>query len=234
MQFDIITIFPKIFESYFNESILGRAQKNKMVRIAIHDLRDFAHDKHKTVDDSTYGGGAGMVLKIEPIFEMLKHLKIIKKDGTRVKRSSNDTKVILMSAKGEIYNQKIAVEMSKIKRVVIICGRYEGVDERVSKYLVDEDISIGKYVLTGGEIPAMALVDSISRLIPGVVGNKESIEDESFSKEGYLEYPQYTRPELFSPVKGVNWRVPGVLLSGDHSKIKEWREKMSVNGNKIN
>jgi tRNA (guanine37-N1)-methyltransferase len=229
MQFDIITIFSHIFDSYFNESILGRAQKGGKIKVAVHDLRDFAKDKHRTVDDMTYGGGAGMVLKIEPIFEMLKFLKIIKRDGTRTKKYSKSTKIILMSAKGRIFNQKIAIEMSKFKRIVIICGRYEGVDERASKYLADEEISIGEYVLTGGEIPAMVLVDAISRLIPGVVGNKESIQDESFSKDGYLEYPQYTRPEIFHPNKKIKWSVPKILLSGDHAKIKKWRENNARN-----
>ncbi|MFZ2970575.1 MAG: tRNA (guanosine(37)-N1)-methyltransferase TrmD [Minisyncoccia bacterium] len=232
MQFDIITIFPEIFDSYFKESIIGRAQKTGKIMIAIHNLRDFARDKHRTVDDSTYGGGAGMVLKIEPIFEMLKHLKIIKKNGMRTKGSLKGTKVILMSAKGKLFDQKMSIEMSKVKRIVIICGRYEGVDERVSKYLADEEISIGRFILTGGEIPAMAIVDSISRLIPGVVGNKESIQDESFSKEGYFEYPHYTRPEVFFPNKKKKWKVPKILLSGDHAKIKKWREKASKTAKK--
>ncbi len=229
MQFDIITIFPKIFDSYFKEGIIGRALKNGKINVTVHDLRDFAHDKHKTVDDTTYGGGAGMVLKIEPIFEMLKSLKVIKKDGSRFKRSKKDTKIILMSAKGKIFDQKISMDMSKLKRIVIICGRYEGVDERVSEYLADEEISIGEYILTGGEIPAMAIVDSISRLIPGVVGNKESIRDESFSREGYREYPHYTRPEVFSPDKKKKWTVPNTLLGGDHGKIKKWRDDFSKN-----
>ncbi len=134
-----------------------------------------------------------------------------------------------MSAKGKIFDQKISMDMSKLKRIVIICGRYEGVDERVSEYLADEEISIGEYILTGGEIPAMAIVDSISRLIPGVVGNKESIRDESFSREGYHEYPHYTRPEVFSPDKKMKWTVPNTLLGGDHGKIKKWRDDFSKN-----
>jgi len=220
MQFDIITIFPKIFDSYFNESILARARKNKLVKIDVHNLRDYTEDKHKTVDDTPYGGGVGMVLKIEPIYKILK--KIVSR-----KRVKNKTKIILLSAKGKKFDQAMARRFSKLDKLILICGRYEGVDERVAKYLVDEEISVGDYVLTGGEIPAMVVVDSVSRLIKGVLGNKESIKEESFSKKDYLEYPHYTRPEIFSPDKKTNWKVPEVLLSGNHQKIEEWKEKCS-------
>ena len=220
MKFDIITIFPKIFDSYFNESILARARKNKLVKIDVHNLRDYTEDKHKTVDDTPYGGGVGMVLKIEPIYKVLK--KIVGK-----KRIKNKTKIILLSAKGKKFDQAMARRFSKLDKLILICGRYEGVDERVAKYLVDEEISVGDYVLTGGEIPAMVVVDSVSRLIKGVLGNKESIKEESFSKKDYLEYPHYTRPEIFSPDKKTNWKVPEVLLSGNHQKIEEWKEKYS-------
>ena len=226
MQFDIITIFPSIFNSYFNESILARAQEKKSIKINIHDLRKYTDDKYKTVDDTPYGGGAGMVLKIEPIYKALLDLKIIKKDGARNKRLKK-TKVFLMSAKGKLYNQKIAKDISDLKRVVLICGRYEGVDERVAKYLIDDEISIGEYILMGGELPAMILVDSVSRLIGGVLGNEESIKDESFSKKDYLEYPHYTKPKIFSPNKKTNWKAPAVLLNGNHQKIQEWRKKYS-------
>ena len=220
MQFDIITIFPQIFDSYFNESILARARKNKLVKIDVHNLRDYTEDKHKTVDDTPYGGGVGMVLKIEPIYKVLK--KIVGK-----KRIKNETKIILLSAKGKKFDQAMARRFSKLDKLILICGRYEGVDERVAKYLVDEEISVGDYVLTGGEIPAMVVVDSVSRLISGVVGNKESIKEESFSKKDYLEYPHYTKPNIFSPDKKTNWKVPEVLLSGNHQKIEEWKEKCS-------
>ena len=226
MQFDIITIFPKMFDSYFNESILARAQKNKLIKINVHDLRKYTTDKHKTVDDTPYGGGVGMVLKVEPIYKALRDLKIIKNDGTR-KKSATKTKVFLMSAKGKKYNQEIARKSSKLDRIILICGRYEGVDERVAEYLADEEISIGEYILTGGEIPSMVIIDSVSRLVEGVVGKKESILDESFSKKGYLEYPHYTKPEIFLPDKKTSWRVPEILLSGDHKKIEKWKEKHS-------
>lgn len=227
VRFDIITIFPKIFDSYFNESILARARKKKLIQICVHDLREYASDKRRTVDDTTYGGGPGMVIKIEPIFKALKKMKIFDKCGKRTKKYRKNTRIIITSAKGKIFNQEKAMELSKYKRLVIICGRYEGVDERVAEHLADEEISVGEYVLTGGELPAMAIVDSVSRLIPSVVGNKESICDESFSKEGYLEYPHYTRPEIFFPGKGKSWVVPKVLLGGDHQKINKWREKAS-------
>ena len=231
MKFDIITIFPKIFDSYFDESILARARKEKLVKINVHNLRDYTEDKHKTVDDTPYGGGVGMVFKIEPIHKAL--VKIVGKSKLKCFRkgiknnSKNKTKVILLSAKGKKFNQAMARRFSKLDKLILICGRYEGVDERVAKYLADEEISVGDYVLTGGEIPAMVIVDSVSRLIKGVVGNKESIKEESFSKKDYLEYPHYTRPEVFSPDKKTNWKVPEVLLSGNHKKIKEWEEKCS-------
>ena len=238
MKFDIITIFPKIFDSYFNESILARARKNKLIKIDVHNLRDYTEDKHKTVDDTPYGGGAGMVFKIEPIYKALVKIvgknklkcfkKGIKNQKLRIKNNSK-TKIILLSAKGKRFDQAMAKRFSKLDKLILICGRYEGIDERVAKYLADEEISVGDYILTGGEIPAMTIVDSVSRLIEGVVGNKESIKEESFSKKDYLEYPHYTKPEFFSPDKKTNWKVPEVLLSGNHQKIGEWREKSSKN-----
>lgn len=227
MTFHIITIFPEIFHSYFNESIIGRAQKNKIIKIKTHDLRKWAKDKHKTVDDTPYGGGAGMVMKVEPIYKALRAIKKQKK-----------TKVILLSAKGKKWNQATAKKYSKLDNVILICGRYEGVDERVKKF-VDDEISIGDYVLTGGEIPAMIIVDSITRLLPGSLGNKESAINESHSEPGILEYPQYTRPETFEApllpllakeragVRLKKLRVPKILLSGNHKKIEEWRKKNS-------
>lgn len=212
MNFHIITIFPKIFDSYFSESIIKRARKKKLVNIKIHNLRDYTSDKHKTVDDTPYGGGAGMVLKVEPIYKCLKSIKSKKKK----------TRTILFSAKGKRYTQAEAKRLAKYDNLIFICGRYEGVDERVAKYLTDEEISIGEYVLTGGEIPAIAVVDSITRLLPGVLGNSESPKEESFSKKNYLEYPQYTKPKEFQ-----GWKVPEVLLSGDHKKIEKWKTKHS-------
>jgi tRNA (guanine37-N1)-methyltransferase len=229
MTFHIITIFPGIFNSYFNESILKRAQKAGIIKIKTHDLRQWTNDKHKTVDDRPFGGGAGMVMKVEPIF---KALKIIKQKSKKAKKQ----KIILLSAKGKKWNQELAKKYSKLDNIILICGRYEGVDERVKNF-VDEEISIGDYVLTGGEIPAMAIVDSITRLLPEVLGNAQSAEFESHSVKGELEYPQYTRPEVY-PVKSRSasgerskfnrvkvLRVPKILLSGDHKKIEEWRKK---------
>ncbi|OGI15449.1 MAG: tRNA (guanosine(37)-N1)-methyltransferase TrmD [Candidatus Moranbacteria bacterium RBG_19FT_COMBO_42_6] len=238
MRFDIITIFPKIFDSYFSESIIKRAKKNDLVEVKIHNLRDYAQDKHRTVDDTPYGGGAGMVMKIEPIHRaassIISNFQFpISNKTPKSKSQKQKTRIILFSAKGKKFYQKDARRLSKYKQLTLICGRYEGVDERVAKHLADEEISIGDYVLTGGEIPAMVLVDSITRLIPGVLGNPKSLAEESFTKKisnssvaagkissPILEYPQYTKPAEF-----MGWKVPKVLLSGDHRKIKEWREK---------
>lgn len=221
MNFDIITIFPDIFTSYFGESILSRAQKNKIIKIKTHNLRDYTTDKHQTTDDTPYGGGAGMVMKIEPIYKCLEKIKKNLKDRKK-------TRIILFSAKGKKYTQGDAKRLLKYDNLILICGRYEGVDERVNKYLVDEEISMGEYVLTGGEIPAMVVVDSVARLLPGVLGNSESAKYESHSAIGYLEHPQYTKPEEFC-AKGEKWKVPKVLLSGNHKEIEMWREKNSKN-----
>jgi len=187
MKFDIITIFPKIFDSYFNESILGRAQKKNLIEIKIHNLRDYATDKHQTVDDTPYGGGAGMVLKIEPIWRCVQFLKSQisnLKFQTNIKSqipNLKNTRIILFSAKGKKFTQADAQRLSKYENLIMICGRYEGVDERVADNIIDEEFSIGEYVLTGGEIPAMIVVDSVSRLLPEVLGNKESLAEESYS-----------------------------------------------------
>src|SRR3989339_1684646 len=217
MTFHIITIFPGIFTSYFNESILKRAQQKKILKINVHNLRDWSADKHHRVDDRPYGGGAGMLLMAEPIMRAVKTIRSKVKD--------KKLKVVLLSAKGKKWTQTMAKRYAKSENVILICGRYEGVDERVKK-VVDEEISIGDYVLTGGEIGAMAIVDSVARLLPGVLGNKESAERESHSEPGLLEYPQYTRPEVFE-AEGKKYRVPKVLLSGNHKKIEEWRGKHS-------
>jgi len=213
MRFDIITIFPDIFDSYFNESIIKRAQQKKLVKINIHNLRDYTKDKHKTVDDKPYGGGFGMVLMVEPIMKAVKNIRKNKKN-----------KVILLSAKGKKFDQRMAQKFSKLDQLIIISGRYEGIDERV-KYLADEEICIGQYILTGGELPAMTIVDTVTRLIPGVIA-KGSLEEESFAKEKYLEYPHYTRPEKIK-INGRERKVPKVLVSGNHQKIKQWQEKRS-------
>lgn len=207
MIFDIITIFPKIFDSYFKESIIKRAQKKKLIKINIYNLRDYTTDKHKTVDDKPYGGGPGMVMMVEPIFKAVSALK-------KSKIQNPKSKIILFSAKGKKFDQKMAKRFSKLDRLILICGRYEGVDERIAKYIVDEEVSIGDYILTGGEVPAMIVVDAVSRFILGVLGKEESLETIKGS------YPVYTRPEDF---KG--YKVPKVLLSGNHKKIEEWRKK---------
>ncbi len=238
MEFNIITIFPKIFDSYFNESILKRAQKKNLIEIGVHDLRQWAADKHKTVDDSPYGGGPGMVMKVEPIWKAVNAIKksphpspLLGKERGRVRLKQH---VILFSAKGKQFTQADARRLATCDQLILICGRYEGVDERVAQHIADEELSVGNFVLTGGEIPAMIVVDVVSRLIPCVLGKKESLNEESFGlasttnnqqpTASYLEYPQYTRPEKFR-----GWKVPEVLLSGNHKKIKEWRKKMSKN-----
>lgn len=206
MRFDLLTIFPDIFSSYLNESMLKRAQRSKKVTFHTHDLRDYTNDKHRSVDDRPYGGGVGMVMKAAPVVAALSALPKRKK-----------RRILLMSAKGKAFKQSDAKRLLKYENIVIICPRYEGVDERVMNY-VDEEISIGNYVLTGGELPAMVVADAVTRLLPGVLGKDESSVDESHSQPGVLEYPQYTRPEIFR-----GQRVPPELLSGDHQSIKYWR-----------
>ena len=236
MRFDIITIFPKIFDSYFGESILARAQKKKLIKIQAHDLRKWASDKHRKTDDSPYGGGPGMIFMVEPIYKAVQELKTQNsKLKTTTQKSKVKQRVILFSAKGKTFTQADARRLAKYDQLILICGRYEGVDERVAEHIADEELSVGNYVLTGGEIPAMIVVDSVSRLISGVLGKKESLAEESFgvrplwrdkspAKAGspYLEYPQYTRPEKFR-----GWKVPEVLLGGNHKKIEEWRREKS-------
>jgi tRNA (guanine37-N1)-methyltransferase len=223
MIFDIVTIFPEMLDSYFKEGMVGRAIGKKIIKIKAHNLRDWTDDKHRSVDDSPYGGGAGMVMKAEPIYQALRALEVRSKKSEGRKKKSK--KIVLLSAKGKNWNQKMAREYSKLKEVIFVCGRYEGVDERVLNF-IDEEISIGDYVLTGGELGAAVIIDSITRLLPGVLGNAESAVAESHSAEGVLEYPQYTRPEVFTIGKKKH-RVPKVLLSGDHKKIEEWRKDIS-------
>ncbi|MBL7058498.1 tRNA (guanosine(37)-N1)-methyltransferase TrmD [Patescibacteria group bacterium] len=211
MKFNIITIFPQVLDAYFNESILKRAQEKNIVQINSLNLRDWTFDKHHSVDDTPYGGGAGMVMRVDVIHAALKD--IVSNQGAK--------KTILLSAKGKKWDQQLAKKYSKLEEVNIICGRYEGVDERVTKF-IDDEISIGDYVLTGGEIGAMVIVDSVTRLLPGVLGNKVSLESESHNKPGQLEYAQYTRPEIFVADE-KKYRVPKVLLSGNHKEIEEWK-----------
>ena len=216
MNINIITIFPEMFGSIFSTSILKIAQKKQLLKIKIHNLRNFTEDKHRKVDSTPYGGGPGMVFKCEPIF------KAVEAIGKGVKGKGKRAKVILLSPKGKTLDQKLVKVLVKNKQLTLICGHYEGVDERIRKSLVDEEISIGDYVLSGGELAAMGLVDSLARLIPGVVGDYESVKQESFEKD-LLDYPYYTRPQVYRGQK-----VPSVLLSGNHKKIEEWRRKQAI------
>ena len=207
MKIEVLTLFPEMFQGPFAESILKRAQNKGLVEIKIHHLRKWTEDKHQTVDDRPFGGGVGMILMVEPIDKALQELR------------KKDTKVILLTPQGKVFNQKMAKKLAREKHLLFICGHYEGVDERIREHLVDEEISIGDYVLTGGELPSMIVIDTLIRLIPGVLEKKEAIQEESFSSKT-LEYPQYTRPANF---KG--WKVPEVLLSGNHQQIKKWRDQ---------
>ena len=227
LTFDIVTIFPGIFNGFLKESLIARAQKKGLIKIRIHNLRKWAKDRHKTVDDRPFGGGLGMVLKVEPIFKAVKSVKTPK------------SKVILFTPRGKKFNQQIAFKLSKLNHIVLICGRYEGVDERVAKHIANMELSIGDYDLMGGELPAQVVMETIARLIPGVIGKPQLLKERITKNRGFIEYPQYTRPEIFCPPpsprlrlankKGVCWRVPKVLLSGHHKKIEEWRKKHAKN-----
>ncbi|OIO75563.1 MAG: tRNA (guanosine(37)-N1)-methyltransferase TrmD [Elusimicrobia bacterium CG1_02_37_114] len=214
MKIDIITLFPDMFDSPFAESIVRRASKKGIIQINTHNLRDFATDKRRTVDDKPYGGGAGMVLKPEPVYRAIRKIKS-KNKGTE------KSKILFLSPQGKLFDQKKAKELAKEKHLILICGHYEDIDARIMKFM-DEEISIGDYVLTGGELPAMVLVDAVVRLIPGVVKEKESVIQDSFYS-GLLDYPHYTRPRVFRKMK-----VPEALLSGNHEKIRLWRLKEAL------
>ena len=208
MQFDVLTLFPEMFEP-IKQSILGKAIENEKIKLKLINIRDFSKDKHKKVDDTPYGGGAGMVMKPDVVYDAYKSVY------------EENAKVIYLSPQGKTLNQNKVEELSKEKHLILLCGHYEGIDQRVIDKIVDEEISIGDYVLTGGEIPAMVLIDTVSRYIDGVL-NQESIKEESFS-EGLLEYPQYTRPEVFEGKK-----VPEILLSGHHENIEKWRKEQAL------
>jgi len=206
MKIDVLTIFPEMFEGVFGASIIGRATGTGLVEIKIHNLRDWSDDNYKSVDDRPFGGGAGMVMKVDVVDRALTDLR------------KENTKVILLDTKGKMYDQKSAETLKNEEHIVLIAPHFEGIDHRVHDHLVDEVYSIGPYVLSGGELPAMVIVDSILRLIPGSLGNPESLAEESFSEEFTTEYPQYTRPAEYK-----QWKVPEILLSGDHKKIADWR-----------
>jgi len=216
MHIDVLTLFPEMFRVPFSFGIFKRAIDNKLVSINLHDIRDYTHDKHHTADDYPYGGGAGMVLKPEPIFEAVESIT------SQLGGEADKTPTILLTPQGRLFSQQIAEELSKHSHLILICGHYEGVDERVREHLVTDEISIGDYVLTGGEIPATVVIDAVVRLLPGVLGSQDSPLDDSHTN-GLLEYPQYTRPAEYRA-----WRVPEVLLSGNHAQIAKWRREQMI------
>jgi tRNA (guanine37-N1)-methyltransferase len=213
MHFDILTLFPDLFAGVFQESIVKRAREAGQVTIALHNIRDYAAGRHRVTDDTPYGGGGGMIMKPEPIFAAVESV---------LEEESGSTPIILLTPKGRLFNQAVARELSRLPRLLLICGRYEGVDERVHQHLVTDEISIGDYVLSGGEIPAMVLVESVTRLLPGVLGDPSATFEDSHA-EGLLEYPQYTRPPVFR-----GHAVPEVLLSGHHAQITQWRRQQAL------
>ena len=219
MRIEILTLFPEMFQSPFSVGIFKRAIDRKLVSVNTHNIRDYTHDKHRTVDDYAYGGGAGMILKPEPIFEAIESIKsdIYSKEGVDIVLP-----IILLTPQGRLFTQEVAQELSRYSYMILICGRYEGVDERVRQHLVTDEISIGDYVLSGGELAAMVVVDAVVRLLPGVLGSEASLLDDSHTT-GLLEYPQYTRPAIYR-----GWSVPQVLLSGNHAQLTKWRREQAI------
>ncbi|RJP50597.1 MAG: tRNA (guanosine(37)-N1)-methyltransferase TrmD [Anaerolineaceae bacterium] len=227
MQFEVFTLLPEVFPSYLETSIIKRARERGLIKVNVHNIRDYARDKHHTTDDLPYGGGGGMVMKPEPVFEAIESvLELIPLPTPPEPLSSPMGKtsipIILLTPQGRVFNQTIAQELSQYPHIVLLCGRYEGIDERIREHLVTNEISIGDYVLTGGELPALILIDSIARLLPDVLGDPTGAEDDSHAM-GLLEYPHYTRPPEFR-----GWKPPDVLLSGDHSKIQKWRREQAL------
>ena len=224
IHFDIITIFPEVIAPYAGASILGRAQKEKLIKITGHDLRKFSKDKHRKVDDTPYGGGAGMVMAVQPIDDAVEAIRLRKKF---LRKAVPTVRVIVTSASGKRFTQADAKRLATYDQLIFICGRYEGIDHRVEAVIADEALSIGDFVLTGGELPALVMTDAVARQVPGVLGNTETLHEESHDTEGFLEYPQYTKPEVYTRNIGkgvdVDLAVPSVLLSGNHKKIAEWR-----------
>jgi len=212
MRFDVFTLFPQVFDPYLNSSILQRAQENHLLEVALHNIRDWTHDRHNVTDDTPYGGGGGMVMKAPPIFEAIESVL-----GTPAA-----CPVILMTPQGRPFNSTVAQEFAAFPHLALLCGRYEGIDERVREHIVTDQISVGDYVLTGGELPALIVIDAVARFIPGVLGDPTGAMDDSFAS-GLLEYPHYTRPEEFR-----GWRVPDVLLSGNHAEINRWRRNQAL------
>lgn len=218
MQFEVFTLLPEVFVPYLESSILQRARQRGLIDVRVHNIRDYTHDKHHVTDDTPYGGGGGMVMKPEPVFEAVE---------TVLGPASPPTQppvvpIILLTPQGRVFNQRVAEELARYEKIALLCGRYEGVDERIRQHLVTDEISVGDYVLTGGELPALMVIDAVSRLLPGVLGDPTGAQDDSHSM-GLLEYPHYTRPPEFR-----GWKVPDVLLSGDHAKINSWRREQAL------
>lgn len=230
MQFDVLTIFPEVFPAYLNASILGRAKEAQLIQTNVWNVRDFAEDKHQKVDDTPYGGGAGMIMKVEPID---KALQAVQRESRIMNKELGKKRIVVLSARGEQFTQAKAAEYATLDQLVLICGRYEGIDQRVADNLADEELSIGPYVLAGGELAALTVIEATARLIPRVLGNEDSLSEESFSlpneltklqATSYVEYPQYTKPEIYN-----GWKVPEVLLSGNHGEVRKWRQQQQKN-----
>ncbi|HQX00844.1 MAG TPA: tRNA (guanosine(37)-N1)-methyltransferase TrmD, partial [Anaerolineales bacterium] len=221
MQFEVFTLLPEVFPSYLETSIIKRARERDLINVRVHNIRDYTHDKHHTTDDTPYGGGGGMVMKPEPVFEAIETVLGLNPDPTQPEPASN-IPIILLTPQGRVFNQSIAQELSAHPHIILLCGRYEGIDERIREHLVTDEISIGDYVLTGGELPALILIDAIARLLPDVLGDPTGAQDDSHAM-GLLEYPHYTRPPEFR-----GWKTPDILLSGDHAKIDKWRREQAL------
>jgi len=218
MQFEVFTLLPDVFPPYLESSILQRARQRGLVSVNVHNIRDYTHDRHHVTDDTPYGGGGGMVMKPEPIFEAVE--SVLGLDARQT--SPQPAPIIMLTPQGRVFTQSIANELSRHERIALLCGRYEGLDERIREHLVTDEISIGDYVLTGGELPALIVIDALTRLIPGALGDPDGAVDDSHAT-GLLEYPHYTRPPDFR-----GWKVPEILLSGDHAKVNKWRREQSL------
>ncbi len=229
MQFEVFTLLPEVFPPYLDTSILNRARQKGLIDVRVHNIRDYTHDKHHTTDDTPYGGGGGMVMKPEPVFEAVESVLGLASllsqpepfDQTQGRPASN-IPIILLTPQGRVFTQRVAEELSGHAQIALICGRYEGVDERIREHLATDEISVGDYVLTGGELPALMIIDAVSRLIPGVLGDPTGAQDDSHSM-GLLEYPHYTKPPEFR-----GWKVPDVLASGNHARIEKWRREQAL------
>ncbi|HSL27932.1 MAG TPA: tRNA (guanosine(37)-N1)-methyltransferase TrmD [Anaerolineales bacterium] len=218
MKFEVFTLLPEVFPPYLESSMLLRARQRGLLDVRIHNIRDYTHDRHHTTDDTPYGGGGGMVMKPEPVFEAVE--TVLGLASVHIRPAP--IPILLLTPQGRVFTQRVAEELARHERIALLCGRYEGVDERIREQLVTDEISIGDYVLTGGELPALILIDAVSRLLPGVLGDPTGAEDDSHSM-GLLEYPHYTRPPEFR-----GWKVPEVLLSGDHARIEKWRREQAL------